>query len=119
MPDISEFHRHQIVGKIARRQLAAPLDEGGGFMGAVDGDDKILARLAFSLGGWPLADTTEPVRHGEDLQFAFLQRAQVGRRMEDRAELVGIAFVERVEIVLHYAFNVGTVLIHFFLLAYY
>src|SRR6266478_5038081 len=47
LPAVRELHRHQIVGEIARRQLAAHLDEGGGFVGAVDGDDEILARLAF------------------------------------------------------------------------
>src|SRR6202040_4480581 len=46
LPAIGQFHRHQIVGEIARRQLAAHLDEGGGFIGAVDGDDEILARVA-------------------------------------------------------------------------
>jgi hypothetical protein len=50
LPAVTQFHRHQIVGEIARRQLAAHLDEGGLIVGAVDGDDEILARLAFGLG---------------------------------------------------------------------
>src|ERR1700730_1196054 len=56
LPAVGKFHRPQIVGEIARRQLAAHLDEGGGFVGAVDGDDEVLARLSFRLGGWPLPD---------------------------------------------------------------
>src|SRR3954462_7013833 len=51
LPAVTQFHRHQIIGEIARRQLAAHLDEGGLIIGAVDGDDEILARLAFGLGG--------------------------------------------------------------------
>jgi hypothetical protein len=50
LPAIFQFHRHQIIGEITRRQLAAHLDEGGLIIGAVDRDDEILARLAFSLG---------------------------------------------------------------------
>src|ERR1700722_16326384 len=42
LPAVGKLHRHQIIGEVARRQLAAHLDEGGGFVGAVDGHDKIL-----------------------------------------------------------------------------
>src|ERR1019366_10753382 len=56
LPAIVKFHRHQIVGEVTRRQLAAHLDEGGGMVRAVDRHDEILARLAFGLGGGPLAD---------------------------------------------------------------
>src|SRR5206468_7323019 len=56
LPAVAQFHRHQVVGEITRRQLAAHLDKGGGFVGAVDRDHKILAWLAFGLGGGPLAD---------------------------------------------------------------
>src|ERR1700675_5160561 len=61
LPAVAELHRHQIVGEIARRQLAAHLDEGGGVVRAVDGDDEVLARLAFRLRRWPLPDAVEPV----------------------------------------------------------
>src|SRR2546430_15804900 len=40
LPAVGKLHRHQIVGEVARRQLATHLDEGGGIIGAVDGDDK-------------------------------------------------------------------------------
>jgi hypothetical protein len=30
LPAVAELHRHQLAGEIARRQLAAYLDEGGG-----------------------------------------------------------------------------------------
>src|ERR1700676_3721155 len=112
LPAVGEFHRHQIVGEIAWRQLAADLDEGGGFVGAVDGDDKILARLAFGLGRGPLSDQAHPIRHGENLQLALFHHTQVGCGMEDRAQLVGIAFIERVEIVLDHGFDGGTVMAH-------
>src|ERR1019366_8739803 len=92
--------------------LAAHLDEGGGMVGAVDGDDEILARLAFRLGGWAFPHPIQPVGHGEDLQLALFQPAQVGRGMKDRGELVGIAFVETVEIILDHGFNGGTVVTH-------
>src|SRR5258708_19290104 len=64
-PAVVEFHRHQIVGEIARRQLAAHLDEGGAIVGAVDGDDEILARLAFGLSGptFPHAPYPSLTRH--------------------------------------------------------
>jgi len=87
LPSVVEFHRHQIVGEIAWRQLAAHLDEGGGIVGAVDGDDEILARLAFGLGGGAFPDPIEPIGDGQNLQFALFQPAQVGRRVEDRASL--------------------------------
>src|SRR5258705_10918 len=78
LPSVVEFHRHQIVGEIAWRQRGAHLDEGGGIVGAVDGDDEILARLALGPGGRPFPDAIEPIGHGEDLQRAFFQPAQVG-----------------------------------------
>src|SRR5665213_845739 len=112
LPAIPELHRHQIVGEIARRQLAAHLDEGGGFVRAVDGDDEILARLALGLGRGPLPDPALPIRHGEDFQFALLDPAQVGGGMENLAELVGIALIERVEIMLDHGFDGGTVVRH-------
>src|SRR5216683_973583 len=112
LPAVGKLHRHQIVGEIARRQLAAHLDEGGGFVGSVDGDDEILARLAFRFRGGPLPDPIQPNRHGKDLQLALFQRAQVGGGVEDRTELVGVAFVEGVEIVLDHGFDAGTVMAH-------
>src|ERR1700682_6539193 len=84
LPAVGEFHRHQIVGEIARRQLATHLDEGGGFVGAVDGDDEILARLALGLGGRAFPDAIEPVGHGENLQLALFEPAQGGGRGETR-----------------------------------
>ena len=60
LPAVAQFHRHQIVGEIARRQLAAHLDEGGLIIGAVDRDDEILARLAFGFGGRPLPHPVQP-----------------------------------------------------------
>src|SRR5207302_10642314 len=75
LPAVAQFHRHQVVGEIARRQLAARLDEGGRVVGAIDRDDKILARLAFRFGGGPLPDAVQPVRHCEDLQLPLLQPA--------------------------------------------
>src|ERR1700730_7342610 len=112
LPAVGELHRHQIVGEVARRQLAAYLDEGGGFVGAVDGDDEVLARLAFRFGGRPLPDPIQPNRHGKDFQLALFQRAQIGGGVEDRTELVGVAFVEGVEIVLDHGFDAGTVMAH-------
>src|SRR5436190_1181726 len=46
LPAVGKLHRHQIVGEIARRQLAAHLDEGGVVVGTVDRDDEVLTRLA-------------------------------------------------------------------------
>src|SRR3954464_11328871 len=59
LPTVGQFHCHQVVGEIARWQLAADLDEGGLLVRAVDGDDEILARLAFRLRRGPLADAVE------------------------------------------------------------
>src|SRR4051812_28825390 len=42
LPAACQLHRHQIVGEIARRQLTAHLDEGGGLVGAVEADDEIV-----------------------------------------------------------------------------
>src|SRR5438477_10869619 len=42
LPAVGKLHRHQIVGEIARRQLAAHLDEGGVVVGTVDRDDEVL-----------------------------------------------------------------------------
>src|SRR6185312_10090724 len=111
-PAVGEFHRDQIVGEIAGRQLASHLDERGGFVGTVDAHDDILARLALGLGGWPRSDAIEPVRNGENLQFAFFQPAQVGARVEDFAKLVGIAFIQAVEILLDHGFDAGTIVTH-------
>src|SRR6266702_4611699 len=102
LPAVRELHRHQIVGEIARRQLAAHLDEGGIVVGAVDGHDEILPRLAFGFRRRPLAHPVEPVRYCENLQIALLQPAQIGGRVENGAELLGIALVQAVEIILHH-----------------
>jgi hypothetical protein len=112
LPAVGKFHRHQIVGEVARRQLAADLDKGGGIVGAVDGDDEILARLSFRLCGWSLPYQIQPIGQAQDFQLALFLRAQVGGRVEDRAELVGIAVVQAVEIVLDDGFNGGTVVTH-------
>jgi hypothetical protein len=105
LPAILQLHRHQIIGEKARRKLAAHLDEGGVLIGPVDGDDEILARLALGLGRSALPDQAEPIRHGEHLQLALLDPAQIGGGMKDRAHLVGIALEERVEIMLHHGFD--------------
>src|ERR1700694_4178317 len=112
LPSVVKLHRHQIVGEVARRQLAAHLDEGGGFIGAIDGHDEILARLALGPGGWPLSHAIQPVGHTEDLQLALFQPAQVGGGVEDRLELVGIAFVQPVEIMVDHGFDGGSVMTH-------
>ena len=75
------------------------------FIGTVDGDDEILPRLAFRLRRWPLAYAFEPVRHGQDLQFALLHPAQIRGGMEDRTELVGVALIQAIEIMLHHGFD--------------
>src|SRR5262249_27033965 len=95
-----------------RRQLAVHLDEGGLRIRAVDGDDEILARLAFGLGGRALAHQGKPIRHGEDFQLALLHPAQVGRRVESGAELVSVALIEAVEIGFHPPFLGGIVMAH-------
>src|SRR5258708_2983253 len=93
LPAVRKLHRHQVVGEVARGQLAAHLDEGGGLVGPVDGDYEVFAGLALGLGGRPLAHPCEPVRHGEDLEFPLFHPTQVGGRVEHGAELVGIAIV--------------------------
>src|SRR4030081_464756 len=112
LPSVGEFHFDQIVGEVARRQLAAHLDEGGGIVGAVNGHDEILAPLALGLGRWPLPDAIQPVGHGQNLKLALFQPAQVGRWMKYRAELVGAAFVKTVEIVLDHGFDARAVMTH-------
>lgn len=49
LPAVGELHGDEVVGEVARRQLATHLDEGRVVVGAVDGDDEVLARLAFGL----------------------------------------------------------------------
>src|SRR5205085_11266654 len=112
LPAILQFHRHQIVGEISRRQLATRLDEGRVVVGAVDGDDEILTRLAFRLGRRPLPDPGQPIRHGENFQFALLHPAQVGRGVKHLAHLVGIAFVQGIEILLDRGFGGRSVVSH-------
>ena len=75
------------------------------FIGTVDRDDEILPRLALRLRRRPLADTLEPVRHGQDLQLALLHPAQIRGGMEDCAELVGVALIQAIEIMLHHGFD--------------
>ena len=48
----------------------------------------------------------------EYLQLALFQPAQIGDGMEDRAQLVGIAFIKRVEIVLDHGFDARTIVTH-------
>src|SRR3569832_1247795 len=110
LPAVGELHRDQIVSEEAWRQLAPDLDEGGLLVGTVDGDDEILARLAFGLAGGTLAHAVEPVGHGQHLQLTLLDPAQIRRRMEDGAELFGITLVKAVEIGLHDGFDARTVL---------
>src|ERR1700722_6623391 len=112
LPAVGEFHRHQIIGEIARRQLAAHLDEGGGGIRAVDGDNEILARLALRLGRRPLLHPLQPVGHAQHLQLALFQPAQIRRRVKDRAQCFGTAFIQAVEIVLDHGFDGGTVVTH-------
>jgi Uncharacterized conserved protein len=77
-----------------------------------DGDDEILARLAFRLGRRPLAHAVEPVGYGQDLQLAFFQPAQIGGGMKDSAKLVGVALVQAVEIILDHGFDGRSVMAH-------
>jgi hypothetical protein len=112
LPAVAEFHRHQIVGEIERRQLAAHLDEGCVVVRAVDGDDKILARLAFGFCRRPLAHPIQPGRYGEHLQLAFLDPAQIGAGVEDRAEFVGIAFIQAIKVIFDDGFDARSVFAH-------
>ena len=57
-------------------------------------------------------DAIEPIGHGQNLQFALFQPAQVGRRVEDRRQLVGIAFVQAVEVVVDHGLDGGSVMTH-------
>src|ERR1041385_708424 len=109
LPAIAELHGHQIVGEIARRQLAAHFYKGGGVVGAVDGDDKILARLALRLGGGTFADASEPVGHFQNLQLAIFMPAQIGGRVKRLADLLGAAFIKAVEVKLNHRFHGRTV----------
>src|SRR5256885_11529626 len=67
-PYTTLFRSHQIVGEVARRQLATHLDEGGGIIGVVDGDDKILARLAFGHSDDSTAFIKRSEEHTSELQ---------------------------------------------------
>src|SRR6185369_7956565 len=95
-PAVGQVHRDEVVGEVARRNLASHLHERRLVGGAVDGDDESLERLAFCLGRGALADAVEPLGHLQELQFTLLDPAEIGAGVEDGAHLVGVAFVQGV-----------------------
>src|SRR4029079_13081981 len=72
----------------------------------------IVARQPARLAGGPGANRFQPLVAGNRGERTALLVGEAARRVEAARELVGVAFVEAVEIVLHRGLDGANVLVH-------
>ena len=97
-PAVLGLQQGEIVDEEARRQRTFDLGEGRHRAGLVDRHDAVVARVSLRLRRGTRAHHVEPfvARHVGD--FAVLFRIEMRHRVKRRGDLVGIAFVQSVEI---------------------
>ena len=105
LPLSLDLEETEVIREVARRDLTLQLYERRRRRALVDLDDLVVARKPSRLCGRAAADRFQPFVTGQWRERAVLLVRQRTRRMEDGGELVGIAFVQSVEISLRGGFD--------------